>query len=269
MADLYAAITDDTVNRIINLLHARVPFLFNYVAPSVRLRTNEAGQLMGFEELWLTCSEVVPVPPPGVPRYRRIPSFELPGIAVKLPCSIQLIDLNFDFHPSDTVTMPAELSPPLASQRFVIQAMIQFGLACVPPSVASTPRLQTYTHDIPITRLPVLPVESLTCFLIEIFVTGHLVVVETGTPPTQQIKLEIDGLEIKDIAPSGLEQAVECYLVAMLKGAILPELVLALQTIPINTLGIGSVTPTLTRGLPHNPALEQNELRVWLDLAFT
>ena len=109
MADLYAAITDDTVNRIINLLHARVPFLFNYVAPSVRLRTNEAGQLMGFEELWLTCSEVVPVPPPGVPRYRRIPSFELPGIAVKLPCSIQLIDLNF-IPSSDTVTMPSTVA---------------------------------------------------------------------------------------------------------------------------------------------------------------
>ena len=51
-------------------------------------------------------------------------------------------------------------------------------------------------------------------------------------------------------------------------GAILPQLVLALQTIPVKTLGIQSVTPTLTGGLPNNPAIEQNELRVWLDLAF-
>ena len=54
----------------------------------------------------------------------------------------------------------------------------------------------------------------------------------------------------------------------MLKGVVLPELVLALQKIPIDTLGIKSVTPTLTPGLPNNPAIEQNELRVWLDLAF-
>jgi hypothetical protein len=38
MADLYGAITDDAVNRIINFLHARAPYLFNYVAPSA-LRT--------------------------------------------------------------------------------------------------------------------------------------------------------------------------------------------------------------------------------------
>ena len=64
-------------------------------------------------------------------------------------------------------------------------------------------------------------------------------------------------------------QTVECYLVAMLKGAILPEIVLGLERIPVNALGIQAVTPSLTPGLPNNPAVEQNELRVWLDLAFS
>jgi hypothetical protein len=29
------------------------------------------------------------------------------------------------------------------------------------------------------------------------------------------------------------------------------------------------VVPTLAPGLPHNPAIEHDELRVWLDLALT
>lgn len=268
MADLYGAITDDAVNRIINFLHARAPYLFNYVAPSIRLQTDEAGNFIGLAENWLSCSEVAPDPPPGVPRYRRIPPLQLPGIAVKLPCSIQLIDLNIDFHPSDAVTLPAELLPPLGSQRFAIQAMVDFGLPCVPMSAVKTPDFRTYASLITNRQLPVLPVESLTCFLVQIFAVGHLIIVSTGTSPVQQIKLEVDGLEIVDVKPTGLEQVIECYLIAMLKGTILPYLVLALETIPVNTLGLTSVTPTLTGGLPHNPAIEQNELRVWLDLAF-
>lgn len=266
MSDLYGSITDNAVNRIINFLHGRAPYLFNYVAPSIKLQTDEEGNVTGFGDNWLTCSEVAPNPPPGVPRYRRIPPLQLPGVAIKLPCSIQVIDLNLDFHPSDAVALPAELSPPLADQRFAIQAIVQFGLACIPESAVKTSSLYFYGRDIPVLRLPVLPVESLDCFLIQIFAVGHLNT--TGLAPAQQIKLEVDGLEIVDIKPVGLEQAIECYLISILKGAILPQLVLALQTIPVNTLGLKSVSPTLAGGLPNNPAIEENELRVWLDLAF-
>jgi hypothetical protein len=269
MADLYGAITDDAANRIIGFIHARAPYLFNYVAPSVRLDYDQNGQFTGFTDNWLVCSPVAPDPPPGVPRYTRIPPFGLPGVAVKLPCSVQVIDVDVDFHPSDTLTLPNELSPPLATQHFAIRAMIQFGVACVPAAAVQSPNIFALNPDVPLSRLPVLPVESLTCFLVQIFATGHL----TVTPPSAsstaaQIGLAVDGLEIVDIAPAGLEQAVECYLIAMLKGDILPRLVLALQTIPVGALGITSVTPSLTTGLPNNPAIEQNELRVWLDLAF-
>jgi len=262
MADLYAAISDDAVNRIIESLHVQAPYLFNYVAPSIKLQTDAQGNFTGIVDNWLTCSDVAPDPPAGIPRYRRIPPFQLPGIAVKLPCSIQVIEVKIDFNPSDQVTLPAELIPPLAEQRFAIEAVVQFGLACVPAAaVAGVP---TFGGGIPVTQFPVLPVDSLTCFIVQIFAVGHL----TVDPASQQIRMEVDGLEILDVAPSGLEEAIECYLIAMLKGAILPGLVLALQTVPINSLGLTAVTPTLTAGLPNNPAIEQNELRVWLDLAF-
>jgi len=270
MADLYAAITDDAVNRIINFVHARAPYLFNYVAPSVRIDKDQSGNLV-MQDLWVTCSPV-PDTPRGIPKYRRIPPFQLPGIAVKLPCSIQLIDLTIDFHPGDIVTLPAQLNPPLAAQRFALNAMVQFGLACVPPEAVRLEGLSRYGLNADYARrLEVLPVDSLECFLIQIFAIGHLFV-ETKPPtptPLQNIRVAVDGLEIVDIEPKGLEQAVECYLVAMLKGAILPEIVLGLERIPVNALGIQAVTPSLTPGLPNNPAVEQNELRVWLDLAFS
>jgi hypothetical protein len=267
MADLYAAIGDDAVNRIIEALHVQAPYLFNYVAPSIKLQTDPQGNLTGIVDNWLTCTDVFPDPPPGVPRYRRIPPFQLPGVAVKLPCSIQVIQVKVDFHPSDQVTLPEELLPPLREQSFAIQAVVQFGLACVPPTAVSVPGVRTFGDSIPVTQFPVLPVDSLTCFVLQIFAVGHLTVDASGA--LQQVKMEVDGLEILQIEPSGLEEAVECYLTAMLKGAILPGIVLGIQTIPINTLGLTAVTPTLTAGLPNNPAVEDNELRVWLDLAFS
>jgi hypothetical protein len=262
MADLYAAVTDDAMNRIAGFLHARAPYLFNYVAPSLRPRRDDAGNIVGFDDNWVVCTPVAPPPPPGVPRYRRIPPFRLQGVPIGLPCAIQLIHLRFDFHPGDIIALPPELPGPLAPQRFALEALIQFGVACVPPAaVAPPPPVRTHQWD-----LPVLPVDSLECFVVRIFLVGHLITGVGGMP--QQIGLELDGLEIVDIKPAGLEGAVECYLIAMLKGVVLPQLVLGLQAVPVHTLGLTAVTPSLSKGLPNNPAVEHNALHVWLDLAF-
>jgi hypothetical protein len=86
--------------------------------------------------------------------------------------------------------------------------------------------------------------------------------------PPEQIRMEVGGVEIVDISPKGLEEAIECYLIAMLKGYILPKLVLGLEPLVIKSLGL-TATVQLTAGLPHNPAIEENELRVWLDVKIT
>jgi hypothetical protein len=270
MADVYGAITDDAVNRIIGFAHVRAPFLFNYVAPSVSFLFDDQHRFIGMQDLWVTCSPVPDSPLPGVPKYRRLQPFQVPGIPVKLPYSIQIISLKLDFHPGDIVTLPNELLPPLRDQSFGLEAMLQFGLACVPPDLLSTlASQQTTAATFNVPRMPVLPVTDLDCFVLRIFATGRLGVTSMPLPflprPLEQIRLEVDGLEIVDIAPQGLEAAIECYLVAMLRGYVLPTLVLGLQDLTVTSLGM-SVTPYLTPGLPHNPAIEQNELRVWLDL---
>ena len=160
--------------------------------------------------------------------------------------------------------MPPELGANLSPQRFAIEALVQFGLACIPPAAVARDSVFNTASDIPVLQLPVLPVKGLLCSALKIYAIGHFKV-DTST---QKIGLEVDNLEIVDIKPEGLENAVECYLKAMLTAVILPDLTLALQKVMVNTLGITSVTPTLTSGLPDNPAVEQNEARVWLDLAF-
>jgi hypothetical protein len=269
MADLFASISDNAVNRIIDFAHVRAPYLFNYVAPTIALSTDANGQLTGIQEVWLTCLPVAD-PPDPVPKYWRVPPFGLPGVPVRLPYSVQLADLKLDFHPSDAIALPPELAPPLAAQRFALAAKVQFGFPCVPADAVSNPIFGfVLGRSRPVS---VLPVTALQCFEITIAATGHLVVKVVqplGAPtPLDEIHLEVDGVELVDIAPAGLENAVECYLVAMLKGFVLPQLVLQFQQLAVNALGIGSVTPRLTPGMAANPAIEQNELRISIDVSF-
>ena len=266
MADLFASISDKAVNRIVDFVHARAPYLFNYVAPSIRLVTDENGGFVGLEELWLTCLPVAD-PPDPVPKYRRVPPFALPGVPVGMPYSLQLAELKLDFHPSDAIVLPPELTPPLAAQQFALAAKVQFGFPCVPADAVTNPLYKQFGRRFNVIR--VLPVTELHCFDITIAATGHLAVKSVQPPGApaaiDEIRLEVDGIELVDIAPAGLESAVECYLVAMLKGFVLPRLLLQLQPLVIETLGL-KATPRLTPGLPFNPAVEQDELRIWLDV---
>jgi len=261
MADVFGSITDEALNRICGFTQVRAPFLFNYVAPSI----------VDGVEIWLTCYDVPDSPLGNVPKYTRLSTFPVPGIPVALPYCVQIFDANIDFHPSDQITLPDELSPPLKDQAFGLRVQCQFGVACIPDDVAKLVADSRFNNPNQDERQPlVVPAKSLLCFVLTGFATGRLVVgAAPGTPgPVEQIRVEVDGVEIVDITPRGLENAVECYLIAVLKGYVLPTLVLGLQSLVIKSLGFAA-TIQLTAGLPHNPAIEENELRVWLDVKVT
>ncbi|MGO1079607.1 hypothetical protein [Inquilinus sp. CA228] len=268
MADVYGAITDAALNWIVGFAHVRAPFLFNYVAPTVQAVLGPDQKMVGVQDLWLTCAPVPDSPLPGVPKYRRMPPFQLPGIPIGLPYSVQIVDAKIDFHPGDQVTLPEELLPPLRDQTLALRTQLLFGLACVPDGIVEVLTRQHFGFTDLRPQFSVLPVTELQCFVLDLYATGRLAVQSTAQPgpyPLQQIRLQVDGIEIVDITPKGLEGAVECYLRAILKGYVLPKLVLGLEELILRTLGI-TFTPHLTLGLPNNPAAEQNELRVWLDL---
>ena len=258
MADVFGSITDDALNRIAGFTQVRAPFLFNYVAPSI----------VDGNELWLTCYDVPDSPLGNVPKYTRMSAFPVPGIPVALPYCIQIFDADIDFHPSDQITLPEELLPPLQEQSFALRVQCNFGVACIPDDVAQLVANRRFNNPNQDERQPlVVPAKSLVCFVLTGFATGRLVVTAApGAPtPVEQIQVQVDGIDIVDITPSGLEEAIECYLTAVLKSYVLPTFVLALQPLVVKSLGFDA-TIQLTPGLPHNPAIEENELRLWLDV---
>jgi hypothetical protein len=275
MSDVYAAITDSAINRAIRFLMTWRPSLFNYVAPSQHFAVPPGSQVPVFGERWLVCQALtLPAALPLHHRYTRVPPLKIKGFP-GIPYCIQITDLAIDFQPSNAVGLPAELEPPLADQQFALWGKVQAGVGCPPDTLIDAllrvPRstFANLAHG-PADDMT-FDVLALTCFSLELFATGHLYTdVEPGSaPPITRVRVALDGVEVKDLSPAGLEDAAECYARAAIRGWVLPDLLVALEPILVNALGVKSVVPTLVPNRPHNPAIEQDELRVWLDLALT
>ena len=85
----------------------------------------------------------------------------------------------------------------------------------------------------------------------------------------------LDGFEIVDIVPTGLENSIECYVVLTLKLSVLPGLRILLKEMPLNlTQGVTDLFPKPTNivlssmpvspALPNNPAIEEDLLKVFI-----
>jgi hypothetical protein len=96
---------------------------------------------------------------------------------------------------------------------------------------------------------------------------GHVEV--TGPVGDQKLTAKVDGLEIVDITPTGLENNIECYLNLLLQLVILPRTSVALEKMVFDLLKIVTITLTPTptsAALPNNPAIEDDQLKVYIDM---
>lgn len=118
-SDIYAALHDAGINRVITLFMKDRPALFNYGTQNV---VRNPG-------LW--CSPINTAP--GVTHFMT----EMPPLPVMmadnlyLDYCVQLTDLKFDFYPSDTISLPSQLKP-FQVQNFAIQISACAGLGCTP-----------------------------------------------------------------------------------------------------------------------------------------
>ena len=87
--------------------------------------------------------------------------------------------------------------------------------------------------------------------------------------------LNMDGIELKDLAPVGLENSIECYIEILLERVLLPqisdvvsELAFSLQEIPPppDTPNLGSIQISAATTVPNNPAIEDNQLKLFINL---
>jgi hypothetical protein len=222
-----------------------------------------AGEPTGeTKELFLVCQPISLGQNPGQqPRYTRTAHLPYVG-GTLLPYCFQLTAVEIDFHASDQIALPPELSP-LPTQNFVTRIEACFGLACPDLETTSVPIWE-------VLRQRIFPATKLDCFCLSALFSGQFTVRPATDTEPQKIGVEMRGFELVDLQPAGLEAILEGHVRLLLHGFVLPQLVLPLKEVVFGILQTTiTITPFLTPGLPFNPAVEDNQLKIFLDWEVT
>lgn len=267
--DLFAAVHEDGVNRAIRHLMRQRPSLFNYATADIAQN----------RELW--CNPKIDVTGDVVkfnqPLFTIVPPVPILGSVNPLVVTgfcAQLTKAAIDFHPGKSIALPPELSPPLAPQRFSLAFTVCAGLTCAsereleqipvggapvvdaPPSTVGHPEQPKYP-PIVIRGRPL-------CFCLDVFVVGRFDLV------SGRLVGKVEGIEIVDIKPDGLEANLECYLKMTVNVVLRQRLAIALDALALSfpLLGMGTVTlaPTPNPPVPFNPAIEDDRLKAFVTL---
>jgi hypothetical protein len=122
----------------------------------------------------------------------------------------------------------------------------------------------------PLPKLPpvALPIEKLQCFCLDLYVVGH---VETALQGGEYVLAgKVDGLEIVDIEPKGLENSIECYINAVVQMVVIPKARIAISALTLDLMNTVALTLAPTPApatVANNPALEDDQVKVFVDLS--
>jgi hypothetical protein len=287
-SDLYGALNEEGINFAVQHVMQQRPSLFNYASADVAADP----------EQWCRPVKVTPdVERRGNPVFTIEDPLTIWGTDGRygLDFCAQLTEAALDFHPGGAFPLPPELDP-LPAQRFALHAKACTGIGCPPDEVldrldrldrrgrldrlgrrgqAGQGDRATYVEGMtdrdekPRPPAEPLPHKGLECFCLEIFVVGHF---ETqGALGGSWLVPRLDGLEIVDIKPEGLENALECYLRLVIRLGIMPQLTTAIGKAVLGLLaglpGIVVSAPVTPPAIPFNPAIEADSLKVYLDFA--
>jgi len=189
----------------------------------------------------------------------------------------QILSAQVDFFPGNVLGLPAELNPPMADQRFALKVRVCGGLDCpsneyvkeVPPGGS---RSKDETGAAPEPSTPIVPpTRKLKCFCLDAYVLGHI---ETQFSSGQNWLIGVvDDVDIVDIQPDQLEAAINCYLRFAFNVLLREKLAISLDKM---FLGLNKdlenklvkVTLSLTPNppAPHNPVIDDNQVKAFLDL---
>lgn len=282
--DIFGAVDEEGINRAVRHVMLQRPSLFNYGTDIFLTRP---------ELLCVKIESTSDVVKRGNPLFTVEDPLPILGTdnSVGVPFCFQLTRLEIDFHPSSVFALPPELGPALKPQRFGFHVQVCGGLGCPPkdliervgefplpegdktdnnPTVGNKdPRDERRNPKGPQPPPIPLPTDRIDCFCLELFAVGHFEV--QGAKGSQQFIVgKLDGLEIVNIKPEGMENSVECYLKLLIHLVILPRLKFALEKISFDILdGLATITlfatPTSAK-VPHNPAVEDNKLKVFINM---
>ena len=293
-SDLFGSVHEDGINRVVHHLMRQRPSLFNYATAVFRERPELFCEKIEPAERVLAANnplftEQAPLPILGTP----IPF----GVNFCVP----LTHVQLDFHPSD-VTLPRELGA-LPEQHFSLYLRACAGIDCPPkgmieevlPLIERTllEQQQLAIGDVkegednprppnpPSQDVTVLPTRKLGCFCLELHAVGHFEWGGVSGSQQQWLKPKLDALEITDLTPVPMENAIECYLATVLKLGILPRLIVPTEKMVLDItallekqgLELGkqvTLAPaSVPADVPHNPAIEEDQLKAFINLSVT
>lgn len=271
-SDFYVAIHDAGINRIIKHVMRQRPSFFNY------------GTSMLLSHPELLCKEIDVAPEvisAGNPMISVLGPLPVIGTSLGLNFCIQATVGEVDFHSGNIFSLPLELSP-LPSQRFAVHFQACAGIGC-PPRDISIPGAPSYrlsdAHSYSAKDEPgmfthmqqevtVLPTSRLNCFCIDLFATGCVKV--AGPSGYQKMLLGVDGIEIVDLRPEGLENSIECYALLALNQGILPIVGDAISNVAFDFIdlpdSLGQLRVSASTAVPNNPAIEDDQLKAFINL---
>lgn len=280
LSDLYGAINEEGINLIVRHLMRLRPSLFNYGTafiaqnPELLCHKIEADSMV-----YARNNPLITVEP-------ALPVLGTNGLVGMNYC-VQLLDMKIDFHPGNSITLPPELGI-LKKQQFALSAKACAGLGCPDEETLRTlekvfDRINTpifvdeYVNSNTLSHVPsqvthdkrinpvVIPTRKLSCFCLEVFAVGHIEINQVGNRFI--FKPKLDGLELVDLRPQGMEDAIECYVASVIRLGLLPRLQVALEKIVFDQMSeILTVTLKPTPGLPNNPAIEGDELKAFINM---
>lgn len=266
--DLYAAVHEDGMNRVIQHMMRQRPSWFNYGSADVA----------GNRELWCHRIDVTKdVIKFANPFFTVMPPFPVIGSGNPLVLTgfcAQLTKALIDLHPGKTISLPGELSPPLKPQRFSLQFTVCGGLVCpsdreleqIPIGSASIPGLSSFAAVGHERQYPPIVVRGRPlCFCLDVFVVGRFELTPGGF-----LMGRVEGLEIVDVKPDALEANLECYLRTAVNVVLRQKLAIALEALALSfpLLGMGTInlSPTPNPPVANNPAIEDDQLKVFITM---
>lgn len=131
-SDFCAAVHDEGINTVVRQAMRQRPSLFNYGTALVQANPNLlCEQIDAAPAVTQLITVMQPIPLLG--QDIELSSLSLSGANnLAIDFTVQLTDLEIDFHPGNFVTLPPELNPHLEAQRVAFRARVCAGLSCIP-----------------------------------------------------------------------------------------------------------------------------------------
>jgi hypothetical protein len=259
--DLFGAVHERGVNRVVRHIMRQRPSLFNYATADVAAN----------HHLWCAdvrhTKDVTNHHNPFFTIMDPLPVFGADAPPVGIGFCAQVVKAEVDFHPENVISLPGELNPPLADQHFSFHFRLCGAIECPSPKLIDRIPVGTRRRKKGRDKVVVFP-GTTDCFCLDVYAVGHFRREFVGGQ--HRIVGKVDSMDIVDIKPDALEENIICYLKTTVNVLLREKLTIALESLvlsfPLFGLATVTLTPTPDPPIPNNPAVEDDELKAFLTM---